>query len=61
MQVRDFKYLSLFNRYLFVLDARKVRKERWATREIKDEHIREAAQHRRLMRCRIRLRANSKY
>ncbi len=58
MEVRDFRCLSLYNRYLFVLDARRVRKERWATRKIKNEAIIEAAQHRRLMRIRIMKKAN---
>ncbi len=51
----DLKPNSLANRFAFVRDARAARRERGVgiLRRVWDEGIREAAQHRRIMRRRI--------
>jgi hypothetical protein len=53
MRAGDLRPLSTPNRFAFVLDARAARREPGILRRLKDEGIREAAQHRRIMRRRI--------
>lgn len=59
MRSGDLKPNSMANRFAFVLDARAARRERGIgiLRRLWDEGIREAAQHRRIMRRRILARA----
>ncbi len=55
----DLRPLSMANRFAFVQDARAARREAGCLRRLRDEWVREAAQHRRVMRRRIERRLKS--
>lgn len=53
LRAGDTRPNSLPNRFAFVKDARAARREPGLLRRLRDEAIREAAQHRRVMRRKI--------
>lgn len=57
MKAGDLRANSMANRYTFVREAREARREPGTVRSLRDEGIREAAGHRRVMRRRILARA----